>query len=194
MQTKSGSPAQTVAEIATENNSTTLFPIPIELFRPFLTAAENRAALDRCFRVFTLAPRAPIRWRRCAEGDFDRAFKDGAAAMLLADDTILTGTSPEAINPSVEVCHELEPYCGAHRLGQSVVASVCLHRKPGGQVVVLSPCGVCRERLAVHGPDVLVAVAAPLDPTVIVWKPLKDVLPDYWMTAFPDEIDSAWRS
>ena len=119
---------------------------------------------------------------------------EGAAAMLLADDTILTGTSPEAINPSVEVCHELEPYCGAHRLGQSVVASVCLHRKPGGQVVVLSPCGVCRERLAVHGPDVLVAVAAPLDPTVIVWKPLKDVLPDYWMTAFPDEIDSAWRS
>jgi regulator of protease activity HflC (stomatin/prohibitin superfamily) len=28
---------QTVAEIATENNSTTLFPLPIELFRPFLT-------------------------------------------------------------------------------------------------------------------------------------------------------------
>jgi regulator of protease activity HflC (stomatin/prohibitin superfamily) len=27
---------QTVAEIATENNSTTLFPIPIDLFRPFL--------------------------------------------------------------------------------------------------------------------------------------------------------------
>jgi regulator of protease activity HflC (stomatin/prohibitin superfamily) len=35
---------QTVTEIAAENNSTTLFPIPIELFRPFLTAAENRAA------------------------------------------------------------------------------------------------------------------------------------------------------
>jgi regulator of protease activity HflC (stomatin/prohibitin superfamily) len=27
---------QTVAEIATENNSTTLFPIPIDLFRPFI--------------------------------------------------------------------------------------------------------------------------------------------------------------
>jgi regulator of protease activity HflC (stomatin/prohibitin superfamily) len=27
---------QTVAEIATENNSTTLFPLPIDLFRPFL--------------------------------------------------------------------------------------------------------------------------------------------------------------
>jgi len=28
---------QTVTEIATENNSTTIFPIPIELFRPFLS-------------------------------------------------------------------------------------------------------------------------------------------------------------
>ena len=29
---------QTVTEIAAENNSTTIFPIPIELFRPFLQA------------------------------------------------------------------------------------------------------------------------------------------------------------
>jgi regulator of protease activity HflC (stomatin/prohibitin superfamily) len=34
---------QTVAEIAAENNSTTIFPIPIELFRPFLTAAAGSA-------------------------------------------------------------------------------------------------------------------------------------------------------
>jgi len=27
---------QTLAEVATENNSTTLFPIPMDLFRPFL--------------------------------------------------------------------------------------------------------------------------------------------------------------
>jgi regulator of protease activity HflC (stomatin/prohibitin superfamily) len=30
---------QTVTEIAAENNSTTIFPIPMELFRPFLTGA-----------------------------------------------------------------------------------------------------------------------------------------------------------
>jgi regulator of protease activity HflC (stomatin/prohibitin superfamily) len=28
---------QTLAEVATENNSTTIFPVPIDLFRPFLT-------------------------------------------------------------------------------------------------------------------------------------------------------------
>ena len=34
---------QTVTEIAAENNSTTIFPIPIDLFRPFLEAAKARA-------------------------------------------------------------------------------------------------------------------------------------------------------
>ncbi len=43
-----------------------------------------------------------------ADGD------NGAAAMLLADGTILTGTAPDAVNASVEVCHEIEPYCGAY--------------------------------------------------------------------------------
>ena len=112
--------------------------------------------------------------------------------MLLADGTILTGTSPDAANSSVEVCHEIEPYCGAFRLGQSIVASVCLHRVADGRFFVLSPCGVCRERLAVHGPDVLVAVADETDPTVVQWVTLKDVLPHYWLTVFPEETE-AWR-
>ena len=116
----------------------------------------------------------------------------GAAAMLLDDGTILTGTAPDAINPSVEVCHETEPHCAAYRRGRHIVASMCLHREPGCRTVVLSPCGVCRERLAAHGPNLLVAVADAQDPTLVVWKPLRDVLPNYWMKAFPDEIDPGW--
>ncbi|WP_168583130.1 cytidine deaminase [Gephyromycinifex aptenodytis] len=118
--------------------------------------------------------------------------EQGAAAMLLADGTILTGTAPAVAVAAVEVCHETEPFCAAYRLNQAIVASVCLHRQPSGRTVVLSPCGLCRERLAVHGPDVLVAVANPHDPTSIVWKRLHEVLPDYWMRAFPDEIDARW--
>jgi len=38
---------QTVTEIAAENNSTTIFPIPMEMFRPFLEAAEGAAANRR---------------------------------------------------------------------------------------------------------------------------------------------------
>jgi hypothetical protein len=31
---------QTLREVASENNSTTLFPIPIDLFKPFMKLAE----------------------------------------------------------------------------------------------------------------------------------------------------------
>lgn len=128
------------------------------------------------------------------EQRYPAGVEDGAAAMLLDDGTILTGTSPDAINPSVELCHETEPYCAAFRLNRRIVASVCLHRRSDESIVVLSPCGVCRERLATHGPDVMVAVAGSDDPTSVVWKSLRDVLPDYWLTAFPDDISSRWTA
>jgi hypothetical protein len=34
---------QTLREIATEKNSTTIFPVPIDLLKPFLKAAQNDA-------------------------------------------------------------------------------------------------------------------------------------------------------
>jgi regulator of protease activity HflC (stomatin/prohibitin superfamily) len=35
---------QTLAEIATENNSTTIFPVPIDIFRPFFERAMKQRA------------------------------------------------------------------------------------------------------------------------------------------------------
>ena len=130
--------------------------------------------------------------RDLIEQRFPGAEERGAAAMLLADGTILTGTAPDAVNPAVEVCHEIEPYAAAFRLNQEILASVCLHRDEAGRFLVLSPCGVCRERLAVHGPEVLVGVAGRGDPTQVMWKPLREVLPDYWMTVFPGEVTDGW--
>lgn len=113
--------------------------------------------------------------------------------MLLADGTVLTGTAPDAVNSAVEVCHETEPYAAAFRPDQEIVASVCLHREEKGRFLVLSPCGVCRERLAVHGPYVLVGVAGGEDPTRVVWKPLREALPDYCMTVFSDDASVRWH-
>jgi regulator of protease activity HflC (stomatin/prohibitin superfamily) len=48
---------QTVTEIAAENNSTTIFPIPIELFTPFLQA--HAAQLRPAARPDPTAPAAP---------------------------------------------------------------------------------------------------------------------------------------
>ena len=44
---------QTVTEIAAENNSTTIFPIPIDLIKPFLQMAEQKAAAGE------VAPKLP---------------------------------------------------------------------------------------------------------------------------------------
>ncbi|MFJ7749235.1 cytidine deaminase [Arthrobacter sp. NPDC097144] len=126
--------------------------------------------------------------RKLIEVRFPEPSHRGAAAMLLADGTVLTGTSPDATNPTVNLCHEVGPYCDAFRLGQPVVASVCLHRDPEGTFRVLSPCGVCLERLAVHGADVLVAAPQPTDVKEVQWITLRAALPHYWMLAFPEEL------
>jgi regulator of protease activity HflC (stomatin/prohibitin superfamily) len=47
---------QTVTEIAAENNSTTIFPIPMEMFRPFLEAAEGAAANRRASSAAAALP------------------------------------------------------------------------------------------------------------------------------------------
>ncbi|HEX3234794.1 MAG TPA: slipin family protein [Gemmatimonadales bacterium] len=47
---------QTVTEIAAENNSTTLFPIPIELFRPFLQNATSTSPPTPAVKVEAAEP------------------------------------------------------------------------------------------------------------------------------------------
>lgn len=108
----------------------------------------------------------------------------GAAAVLLGDGSILTGTSPDFPNPSTTVCHETEPYLAAFRLNQPILASLCLHRIENDRFLVLSPCGICRERLIMHGPNPLVGVPEPDDPTQVRWVPLGETLPYYWQSVF----------
>lgn len=129
--------------------------------------------------------------RSLIEERFPDGESNGAAAMLLDDGTIVTGTAPEAVNPAVQVCHETEPYLAAFRRGRKIVASVCLHRDKGS-ILVLSPCGVCRERLTAHGPELLVAVPEPGDPGRVAWKSLSALLPNYWATAFEDVPSDGW--
>ncbi|HLT62597.1 MAG TPA: cytidine deaminase [Microlunatus sp.] len=121
--------------------------------------------------------------RTLIESRFPGDEERGAAAVLLDDGTVLTGTSPDFPNPSTELCHEAEPYCAAFRLDRKIVASVCLHRSPSGRYIVLSPCGVCRERLAGHGKDTLAAVPG-ADPAEVRWVTLGELLPHYWLDVF----------
>ncbi|WP_298180798.1 cytidine deaminase [Saccharomonospora sp.] len=111
----------------------------------------------------------------------------GAAAMVLDDGTVLTSTAPPALNPAVELCHEVGALCEAYRLGRTVVASACVVR-PGREADawVLTPCGVCQERLRVHGPEVLVAVPEPDDPARWRMVRLGELQPHWWRAVFDE--------
>lgn len=122
--------------------------------------------------------------RELIETRFADKYDCGAAAVLVDDGSVLTGTSPDFPNPSTTVCHETEPYLAAFRLSKSILASLCLHRGLDDRYVVLSPCGICRERLIMHGADALVGVPAPKDATQIEWVRLEETLPYYWRSAF----------
>ncbi len=86
----------------------------------------------------------------------------GAAAMRLSDGSIVTSTAPSVPNPAVETCHETGAFCEAYKLNQEVRDSVCVIRSDqGGRFWILTPCGVCQERLFAYGPAIQVGVPHP---------------------------------
>ncbi|WP_282692176.1 cytidine deaminase [Streptomyces sp. CC208A] len=116
----------------------------------------------------------------------------GAAAVRLDDGRILTSVGLDNIHGSVALCQETGAYCQAYTLDRRVTASVCVFRDPGdGRYVILPPCGVCQERLALWGPDVEVGVPDPEDPTRWLSRRLVEVNPYYWATHFAG---GAWPS
>lgn len=110
----------------------------------------------------------------------------GAAAMALEDGTILTSVAPEVIVASTELCIETGAILEAHKLGKKVTHSICVVRDDErSKFKVLSPCGVCQERLIYWGPNVKVAVSVPGKD--VVFKTLSEVQPYHWTAAYPDE-------
>lgn len=107
----------------------------------------------------------------------------GAAAMRLEDGTIVTSIAPEVINASTELCMETGSILEAHKLGKKVTHSICIAREDEHtDFEVLSPCGVCQERLFYWGSDVKAAVTIPGEKDVI-FKTLADIQPYHWTAA-----------
>lgn len=109
----------------------------------------------------------------------------GAAAMYTADGKILTSVYVETPISGGELCMETGSICEAHKLDVAIAASICVSRESESEpFVILSPCGICQERLAFWGGDVQVAVPQPDDPTEWLSKSLREVQPFYWGKAF----------
>lgn len=109
----------------------------------------------------------------------------GAAAMYTADGKILTSVYVDAPNSGVELCSETGCICEAHKFGVAITASIYISRLSEKEpFIILTPCGLCQERLAFWGGDVQVAVPNPEDATKWVSKSLREVQPFYWRKAF----------
>jgi cytidine deaminase len=111
----------------------------------------------------------------------------GAAAIRTDTGQVLTSVCFDPPNSGAGLCHETGAFCEANRLGERVAASVCVSRsETGKQFLILAPCGICQERLALWGPDVEVAVAVPGHPSQWQSKRLRDLQPHYWRNAVVD--------
>ena len=88
-----------------------------------------------------------------------------AVAMYTDDGDGLTGVFFEPEWGSGMLCAETGAICEAEKLGKRVTASVCVSRLSGEDpVLILTPCGICQERLFHWEADLKVAVPNPSDP------------------------------
>jgi len=86
------------------------------------------------------------------------------------------------------LCAETGAILEAHKLSKRVVAVACVSRLSGNApIVILTPCGICQERLFHWGGSVEVAIPDPDDPTKWVSKTLAEVQPYYWVNVYKQE-------
>ena len=103
----------------------------------------------------------------------------GAASVRLKDGRILTSVAPEVENDALSLCMEVGALLEANKLNVPVTHSLCLCRESeADDFMLLSPCGICQERLIYWGPDVLVAISNPGN--AIKFVPLKQLMPHHW--------------
>ena len=108
-----------------------------------------------------------------------------AAAMYTEDGSILTGVFFQPEWGGGGLCAETGAICEAEKRNQKVTASVCVSRLSGTHpIVILTPCGICQERLFHWGDQVEVAVPNPADPTRWMAKTLREIQPYYWVNVF----------
>jgi cytidine deaminase len=108
-----------------------------------------------------------------------------AAAMITEDGRMLTGVSFQPEWGGGGLCAETGPICEAAKLNVRITASVCVSRLSGtSPIVILTPCGICQERLFHWGGAVEIAVPD-LD-RAGGWqsRTLDQIQPYYWVNVY----------
>ncbi len=113
----------------------------------------------------------------------------GAAVIRTEQDSYFTSIAIETANASAVLCIEVGAMCEAHKVQEKVTHCLCLVRDDeNAPYKVLSPCGICQERLRFWGDEVQVAVTTK-DHT-LKFVPLKALQPYHWTEAYSvDELE-----
>lgn len=113
----------------------------------------------------------------------------GAGVVHTAQGHYFTSVCMENANASAVLCIETGAMLEAHKYNEKVTHCLCLVREDeNSPFQVLSPCGICQERLRYWGEGVQVAVTTGDDELKFV--PLKVLQPYHWTRAYPlDELD-----
>jgi len=107
----------------------------------------------------------------------------GAAVIHTEDDRYLISVAPEVLNASAELCIETGAICEAHKFNVRVTHCICVVRDDeNSPFKVLTPCGICQERLRYWGEDVLVGVTN--EAQALRFVPLGELMPYYWGKAY----------
>ena len=104
----------------------------------------------------------------------------GVAVLRTEEGEYLTSVWPEVPNSSVDLCAETGAICEAHKLNKKVTHSICICRQTdNAEYEILSPCGVCQERLFFWGSNVKCAIST--KDNSVVFKTLAEIQPYYWL-------------
>ncbi|WP_291633807.1 cytidine deaminase [Clostridium sp.] len=110
----------------------------------------------------------------------------GVGVIHTEDDKYLISVALETANAGVMLCIETGAMCEAQKYNLKVTHCLCVVRDDeGAQFKVLSPCGVCQERLRYWGKDVKVGVTTKDD--VLKFVTLNELQPYHWTGAYPKE-------
>ena len=109
----------------------------------------------------------------------------GAAVIHTDDDRYLISVALEVFNASAELCIETGAICEAHKFNVKVTHCICVVRDDEhSEFKVLTPCGICQERLRFWGEDVLVGVTT--SDKSLKYVRLGELMPYYWGKAYED--------
>ena len=103
----------------------------------------------------------------------------GVAALATESGKILTSVAPETQNDALALCMEVGACLEAYKINEKVTHSLCICRESENtNILILTPCGICQERLSYWGGDVQVAVST-LD-NRLLFKQLRELMPYHW--------------